>query len=131
MPTQQKDNVILPRKLGDRVLLFLFGTVLVGFFALMTFAMQERMPTDWLGSLLQHIAVDTMFTFAIFSLLTVVWALFTPRWIESAMRCFLLRFDETRSDLHHDWGFVLTVFREFLFVGRRPDVIARFVIGYD
>ena len=85
MPTQRKDNVILPRKLGDRVLLFLFGTVLVGFFALMTFAMQERMPTDWLGSLLQHIAVDTMFTFAIFSLLTVVWALFTPRWIESAM----------------------------------------------
>jgi hypothetical protein len=47
------------------------------------------------------------------------------------MRCFLLRFDETRSDLHHDRGFVLTVFREFLFLGRRPDVIARFVIGYD
>ena len=47
------------------------------------------------------------------------------------MRCFFLRFDESRSDLHHDWGFVLTVFREFLFLGRRPGVIARFVIGYD
>jgi hypothetical protein len=47
------------------------------------------------------------------------------------MRCFLLRFDESRSDLHHDWGFALTVFREFLFLGRRPGVIARFVIGYD
>jgi hypothetical protein len=85
MLTQQKDSLILPRKLGERVLLFLFGTVLVGFFALMAFAMQERTPTGWLGSLLHHIAVETMFTFAIFSLLTVVWALFTPRWIESAM----------------------------------------------
>jgi len=85
MLSQQKDNLILPRKLGERVLLFLFGTVLVAFFALMTFAMQERTPTGWLGSLLHHIAVETMFTFAIFSLLTIVWALFTPRWIESAM----------------------------------------------
>lgn len=46
-------------------------------------------------------------------------------------RCFLLRFDESSSDLHHDWGFVLTVFREFLFLGRRPGLITRFVIGYD
>ncbi|HWX22357.1 MAG TPA: hypothetical protein VN578_20850 [Candidatus Binatia bacterium] len=47
------------------------------------------------------------------------------------MRCFLLRFDESYSDLHHDWGFVLTVFREFLFLGQRPGLIRRFVIGYD
>jgi hypothetical protein len=47
------------------------------------------------------------------------------------MRCYLLRFDESHSDLHHDWGFVLTVFREFLFVGPRPGLIRRFVIGYD
>lgn len=47
------------------------------------------------------------------------------------LRCFRLRFDETCSDLHHDWGFVLTVFREFLFLGRSPSVVTRFVIGYD
>jgi hypothetical protein len=47
------------------------------------------------------------------------------------MRCYLLRFDESRSDLHHDWGFVLTVFHEFLFLGPRPGLISRFVIGYD
>jgi hypothetical protein len=47
------------------------------------------------------------------------------------MRCYLLGFDEARSDLHHDWGFVLTVFREFLFLGQRPGFISRFVIGYD
>ena len=46
-------------------------------------------------------------------------------------RCFLLTLDESRSDLHHDWGFVLTVFREFLFLGHRPGLIRRFVIGYD
>jgi hypothetical protein len=34
---------------------------------------------------LHHIAVETMFTFAIFSLLTAVWALFTPRWFESVI----------------------------------------------
>jgi hypothetical protein len=47
------------------------------------------------------------------------------------MRCFVLRFDESRSDLHHDWGFVLTVFREFLFLGHRSGLIRRYVIGYD
>lgn len=41
MRTQQKVSVILPRKVGERVLLFVFATVLAGFFALMTFAMQE------------------------------------------------------------------------------------------
>jgi len=47
------------------------------------------------------------------------------------MRCHLLRLDESRSDLHHDWGFVLTVFREFLFLGPRSGLIRRFIIGYD
>lgn len=47
------------------------------------------------------------------------------------LRCVVLRFDERRSDLHHEWGFVLTVFREFLFLGHRPGLITRYVIGYD
>jgi hypothetical protein len=47
------------------------------------------------------------------------------------MRCYHLRLDENHSDLHHDWGFVLTIFREFLFLGQRPGFISRFVIGYD
>ena len=47
------------------------------------------------------------------------------------MRCYLLRLDESRSEIHHDWGFVLTVFREFLFLGCRPGLINRFIIGYD
>jgi hypothetical protein len=85
MHTDQKDSLVLPRKLGDRVLLFVFASVLGGFFVLMTFALRERTATGWLGSLLHHIAVETMFTFAIFSLLTVVWALFTPRWLESVL----------------------------------------------
>ena len=47
------------------------------------------------------------------------------------LRCFVLRLDESRSDLQHEWGFVLTVFREFLFLGHSPSFIMRFVIGYD
>lgn len=85
MQPSKKNSLVLPRKLGDRVLLFVFACVLGGFFALMTFVLRERTPTGWLGSLLHHIAVETMFTFAIFSLLTVAWALFTPRWLESAL----------------------------------------------
>jgi hypothetical protein len=85
MHTEQKNSLVLPRKLGDRALLFVFACILGGFFALMTFALRERTPTGWLASLLHHIAVETAFTFAIFSLLTVVWALFTPRWLESVI----------------------------------------------
>jgi len=85
MPTEQKVRLVLPRKRGDRVLLFVFASVVGGFFTLMTFALRENTPTGWLGSLIHYIAVETMFTFAIFSLLTVVWALFTPRWLESVM----------------------------------------------
>ena len=47
------------------------------------------------------------------------------------MRCFVLSLDESRSELNHEWGFVLTVFREFLFLGQRPGIIRRFIIGYD
>ena len=85
MHAEPKDSLVLPRKLGDRLLLFMFSSVLAGFFALMSFALRERTVTGWLGSLLHGLAVETMFTFAIFSLLAVVWALFTPRWFESVM----------------------------------------------
>src|SRR6266540_4744376 len=85
MHTEQKDRLVLPRKLGDRLLLFVFGSVLAGFFALMSFALRERVPTGRLGTILHGIAVETMFTFSIFSVLSVVWALFTPRWLESVM----------------------------------------------
>ena len=50
---------------------------------------------------------------------------------EQNLRCFVLRFDESHSELHHEWGFVLTVFREFLFLGHSSSLITRFVIGYD
>jgi hypothetical protein len=77
--------LVLPRKLGDRLLLFAFSSVLAVFFALMSFAMRETSTTGWLGSLLHGLAVETMFTFGIFSLLAMVWALFAPRWLESVM----------------------------------------------
>lgn len=47
------------------------------------------------------------------------------------MHCFLLRFDERTANLHHDWGFVFTVFREFLFLGQCSGLIKGYVIGYD
>ncbi len=84
-----KDHLILPRKLGDRLFLFFFGLFFAAFFALMGLCMsplvRETRNEDWLQGCLHDLAVDTMFTFSMFSLLTVVWALFTPRWLESAM----------------------------------------------
>jgi hypothetical protein len=46
-------------------------------------------------------------------------------------RCYVLRRDERDKELFHDWGFVLWLFREFLFVGPERDELERFVIGYD
>jgi hypothetical protein len=46
-------------------------------------------------------------------------------------RCYVLRRDERDKELFHEWGFVLWVFREFLFAGRQRDRLERFVIGYD
>ena len=66
-------------------MLLVFSSVLASFFALMTFALHERTASGWLGKLLGGLAVETMFTFSIFSFLAVVWALFTPRWLESLM----------------------------------------------
>ena len=45
--------------------------------------------------------------------------------------CYRLRFDEKNLDKKHDWGFVLTIFREFLFLDRQRGVIRRMIIGYD
>lgn len=46
-------------------------------------------------------------------------------------KCYVLRRDERNNDLFHDWGFVLIVFREFLFVDPLHGNLERFVIGYD
>lgn len=46
-------------------------------------------------------------------------------------RCYVLRRDERDKELFHEWGFVLCVFREFLFAGQQRDSLERFVIGYD
>ncbi|MGD1085720.1 MAG: hypothetical protein ABSA47_13365 [Verrucomicrobiota bacterium] len=46
-------------------------------------------------------------------------------------RCYILKVDERNKDLFHDLGWVLTLFREFLFVFPERDRLERFVIGYD
>lgn len=46
-------------------------------------------------------------------------------------RCYRLRRDERDKELFHEWGSVLFVFREFLFVSPQRDKLERFVVGYD
>jgi len=82
MFTEEERRFVLPRKIGDRVVVFVFGCVLTGFFALMHMRLEKSATIGWLGSLLRGLAVETMFTFSIFSFLALIWALFTPRWLE-------------------------------------------------
>jgi len=50
---------------------------------------------------------------------------------EGGRRCYVLRRHERDCELFHEWGSVLFVFREFLFVGPEREGVERFVIGYD
>jgi hypothetical protein len=50
---------------------------------------------------------------------------------ERGCRCYVLSRDERNRELFHEWGFVLHIFREFLFIGPERDCVERFVIGYD
>ena len=46
-------------------------------------------------------------------------------------RCYVLKVDERNKELFHDWGWVLWLFREFLFIGQERDRLERFIIGFD
>ena len=50
---------------------------------------------------------------------------------DGGRRCYILSRDERDKELFHDWGFVLWVFREFVFVGPQRDRLERFIVGYD
>jgi len=85
MFTEEERRFVLPRKLADRLLVFVFGCVLTGFFALMHIRLESKPATGWLEKFLHAMAVETMFTFGIFSILALVWAALTSRWLESLM----------------------------------------------
>ena len=42
-----------------------------------------------------------------------------------------MRLTETDTDRHHDWGFVLTIFREYLFANPNSPQVSRLTFGYD
>lgn len=43
----------------------------------------------------------------------------------------MLRLTEDDADKFHDWGFVLTIFREFLLANPNSENVVRLVFGYD
>jgi hypothetical protein len=86
MHARERDSLILPRTLGERLLLLVFCSVLTAFFTFMAFALRDKAAAGWLDRLVHGLAVETMFTFVIFSFLAVIWVLFVPRWLESLMR---------------------------------------------
>lgn len=50
---------------------------------------------------------------------------------QSKLRCYALKPNERSKERFHDWGFVLLIFRELLFVGPQRDRLERYVVGYD
>ena len=42
-----------------------------------------------------------------------------------------LRLTEIDTNKHHDWGFVLTIFREYLFANPNSAQVSRLTFGYD
>jgi len=43
----------------------------------------------------------------------------------------MLRLTEEDDDRFHDWGFVLTIFREFILANPNSENVARLIFGYD
>jgi hypothetical protein len=62
--TDEERTFRLPRKFGDRLIVFVFGCVLTGFFALMHFRLESSSLSGWLGKVLHGLAIETMFTCA-------------------------------------------------------------------
>ena len=57
--------------------------------------------------------------------------LFLRKPFEGGFRCYVLNRTESDSALFHEWGSVIWVFRELLFVGKDLAGLDRYVIGYD
>src|SRR5688572_6710447 len=77
--TAEEKKFVLPRKLGDRLLAFVFSCVLTGFFALQFIRLDRETPTGWLRKALQVLGIEVMFTFGILSVLALIWAVFTDQ----------------------------------------------------
>jgi hypothetical protein len=50
---------------------------------------------------------------------------------DGSRKCYILRRDERDKELFHDAGWVLWIFREFLFADSQRGSLERFIIGYD
>ena len=50
---------------------------------------------------------------------------------DGGRKCFILKYDERDKALFHEWGFVLCIFREFLFTDSQRGRLERFIVGYD
>jgi hypothetical protein len=80
--------VFLSRSLGDRILLAVFSPIVALMsgalaYAAHRFGPQQDDPIVRYGS---YAIADFSFTFFAFSILVLIWALFTPEWIASILR---------------------------------------------
>ena len=89
MFTEEERKLVLPMKLGDRVLVFIFSSILTVFFALIQENLEKKVENGWIGKAINGLAVEALITFSIFRTLALIWALFTPCWLESVVSWML------------------------------------------
>lgn len=77
--------LVFPRSVGDRVLIGLLG-IASGLTAGVTGALLLPIrPESWIERAGLALTVEALFTFALFSGLAVVWAIFMPQWLDRAL----------------------------------------------
>jgi hypothetical protein len=77
--------LVFPRSVGDRVLIGLLG-IASGLTAGVTGALLLPIrPEPWIERAGLALTVEALFTFALFSGLAVVWAIFMPQWLDRAL----------------------------------------------
>lgn len=86
MSDQERTRLILTRSIGDRILVAVFCIILTFFFTLICLGIGLGRPKDSTEWLWQDVAFEVFLAFDVFTALGVVWAFFTPKWVEGLLQ---------------------------------------------
>ena len=87
MGSTDKSALVLTSNSADRIWGCIFGLMMTPFMTYIGYCLHEKWkPTDRTERVLQFLAVDCFFTFAVFLALGLVWTLFAPRWLTGLLQ---------------------------------------------
>ena len=83
MEPNQTERLFLPKNFRERFWLVLLGGGFAAFMVFIESLMFQWHPVGMAEIVIHFLADDVFITFGLFSILAFLWAIFTPRWIES------------------------------------------------